>query len=80
MEVAELGAQLHLKMKDGSIIVIQTPPLVPPDGTTLEQIREKIMDFGEDVTANLRAGMNCSRDPRIHLAQGGLRPFNVEGE
>lgn len=81
--VVELGAQLHLKMEDGSMIVIQTPPLAPPDGTSIDQIREKIMGFGEDLTASMRAKamreMGLQQDdPRILLARGGLKPF-VEG-
>jgi hypothetical protein len=80
--VIELGAQLHLKMEDGSMVIIQTPPLVPKGGTTVDDIREKIMEFGEDPNALLRARaaeMGADpNDPRIVLARGGLRPFHGE--
>lgn len=79
--VVELGAQLQLKMEDGSMIIIQTPPLVPKQGTTIDEIRDKIMDFGEDPNAALRAraAQMDPNDPRIILARGRLRPFS-DGE
>ena len=82
VHVVELGVHATMKLSDGTIVAVQTPPLTPEhDQLTVDSVRAHIMQLGVDATRALAKSLGGRQPSGIVVPRaGGLGGLRVHGQ